>query len=221
MGNRKTWFVLASQGRTGSNLLSVALDLRQDIKVFEEILHPQCRMKLPNDDGRRRVLAAFFGCPATCDAVGCKIHVTQPAKTHAHWENGWRVIEDHEDIKVISMARRDTLAQLASMKIASMTGRWADQSDLKERPKVYIHPDELYYFNEYQRGMQQARLGAIDPQRIYSVHYEDLIDNWQIVTSEILQFLGLPVEPALSQPLKKQENRPLEEIIINYSDFIK
>lgn len=216
---KKIWFILVTQGRTGSCLLSTSLQQRHDVYMHEEILHPFCHTKLPFEDGRRRVLAAYNNCPATCDAIGCKIHVTQPSKKYPHWENGWRVIEDHEDIKVISMSRRDTLAQLASMKIATMTGKWVDQSTIKERPTVYIHPNELYYFNEYQRGMQQARLGAIDPKRIYSVHYEDLISNWTNITKQILEFLGLPTEPELNQILKKQELRPLSEIIENYSDF--
>lgn len=219
MSNQK-WFAIVSQGRTGSNLLSRALDDRPDIQVFEEILHPNCVMKLPHEDGRRRIISAFMRGNPGVDAVGMKLHVTQPAHWMPHWESAWRVIEDHDDIKLIVLGRRNTLAQLASFKVAMSTGLWGDQSKLPERPKFRVDPEELRWFAECQRGMLQARIGGIKPERMYHCHYEDLTGNWKEITTEILQFLGMPPDPWLQMPIKKQEHRPLEEIIENYSELV-
>lgn len=132
--SQQKWFVIVSQGRTGSSLLSQALDNRHDIQVFEEILHPNCTMKLPHEDGRRRILAAFQRANPGVDAVGMKLHATQPASDMPHWESAWRVLQDHLDIKLIVLSRQDSLSQLASYKIARQTGLWGDQSKLSSGP---------------------------------------------------------------------------------------
>lgn len=220
MMSQQKWFAIVSQGRTGSNLLSRALDDRPDIQVLEEILHPNCDMKLPHEDGRRRILAAFQKADHDVDAVGMKLHVTQPATWMPHWESAWRVIEQHEDIKLIVLSRRNALAQLASFKIAMQTGLWGDQSRLSSRPTFRVDPEELRWFAEYQRSMLQARIAGIDPARMYHVHYEDMTSEWTKITIEILQFLGMPVDPWLQMPIKKQENRNLKEVIENYSEIV-
>lgn len=220
MSNQQKWFAIISQGRTGSNLLSRALDNRHDIQVLEEILHPNCKMKLPHEDGRRRILEAFYHANDNMEAVGMKLHVTQPSLLMPQWESAWRVIEDHDDIKLIVLGRRSVVEQLASFKVAMQTGLWGDQSALgSDRPKFRIDPEELRWFAECQRGMLQARIGSIAPARMYHVHYESLVNDWPSITLEILQFLDLPVSPALQMPIRKQEHRPLEEIILNWDEI--
>lgn len=211
------WFAVVSQGRSGSTLLCNALGLRPDVFMWDEILHPMTKSKLPHEDGRRRVLAAYHR--ANADAVGVHLHVTQPSLELPQWESGWRVLEETPDLKVIVLSRLDALAQLASYKIAKASGLWADQSALAERPTVHVDRDELAWFTAVQRQLLNARIAAIGGSRRYEIHYEDLIANWPDRSREIITFLGLPAFPALTMPLKKQETRPLWEVVSNYHEL--
>ncbi len=215
-----TWFAVVSQGRSGSTMLCKSLSARPDVFMWDEILHPHTTSRLPSDDGFRRIAHAYQSVENVVDAVGVHLHVTQPSLMFPHWESAWRFIEIVDHLKVIVLSRRNSLEQLASYKIAEMTGLWANQKPIENsRPTVRIDRAELRWFEYAQRAMLQCRISSVPKSRRYEIHYEDMCENWSSRISEIAQFIGVSASVVTPMFMSKQERRPVSEIVENYSDF--
>ncbi|MCL6554259.1 MAG: hypothetical protein K6W08_14245, partial [Firmicutes bacterium] len=137
---RPTRFVVLSQPRTGSSLLCGSIRWHPQILMHGELLNPYYGEELPREGAARFRAAMSF---TTHDAVGCKLHACQPNPDCAEWEAAWDELFADPTIKVVHLTRLDTLAQLASWKIADRLDRWGDQADVVERPVIRIDPAEL------------------------------------------------------------------------------
>ncbi|GIX04635.1 MAG: hypothetical protein KatS3mg114_0504 [Planctomycetaceae bacterium] len=215
---RPTRFVVLSQPRTGSSLLCGSIRWHPQILMHGELLNPHYRHDLPSDDGARRFRAAMA--VATHDAVGCKLHACQPDPGSELWESAWDELFADPTIKVVHLARQDTLAQLASWKIAAQLDRWGDQTDVRERPVIRIDPAELAWFRRWNALAYQVRLARLKRHPLLPVTYEALRDRWVETVERVLQFLGVEPSP-LDRCATQNEKRPLHEVISNYHDLVK
>ena len=135
-------FVVLSQPRTGSSLLNASLRQHPEIKMHGEILNHRYPHRLPQD-GYQRLLSALSN--STHPAVGCNLHAFQPDRVWdgwRRWESAWNALADDSSIKVIHLQRIDTLAQMASWKIAQLLSRWGQQDDIIDRPTIAIAGSE-------------------------------------------------------------------------------
>lgn len=132
-------FVILSAARTGSNMLTSALNSSPDIICFREVFHPfeeRVDYHVPGYDETRvedrelrdRDVEAFLKTRIFCDypesvrAVGCKT-------PHAHFwlREGlleWLVVQ--RDIRVLHLTRQNLLRMLVSLKIAEETAVWVE-----------------------------------------------------------------------------------------------
>lgn len=125
-------FVVLCQPRTGSSLLNSSLRQHPEIEMHGEILNHRYPHRLPQD-GYQRLRSALN--TTTHLAVGCNLHAFQPDRVWdgwRRWESAWQALADDRSIKVIHLQRQDTLAQMASWKIAHLLSRWGQQSDIVE-----------------------------------------------------------------------------------------
>jgi LPS sulfotransferase NodH len=209
-------FVVVSQPRTGSSLLCGSIRWHPQILMHGELLNRYYGEVLPRE-GAARFRAAMS--VATHDAVGCKLHACQPYPECAQWEAAWDELFADPTIKVVHLTRQDTLAQLASWKVADLLSRWGDQTDVTERPVIRIDPGELAWFRRWNTTVYQVRLRRLERHTILPVTYEALRDHWQATIDEVLRFIGvepMPLDPCAT----RNETRPLDQVIVNYHELV-
>jgi LPS sulfotransferase NodH len=215
---RPTRFVVLSQPRTGSSLLCGSIRWHPQILMQGEILnHRYERPDLPAHSGADRLRVALS--VATHAAVGCKLHACQPDPGSEHWESAWDELFADPTIKVVHLARQDTLAQLASWKIAEQLNRWGDQLDVRERPVIRIDPAELIWFRRWNATADRVRMSRLQRHPLLAVNYESLRDRWESTVEMVLRFIGvepIPLDPCAT----RNETRPLDQVIVNYAELV-
>ena len=213
-----TRFVVLCQPRTGSSLLNASLRQHPEIEMHGEILNHRYPHRLPQD-GYKRLVSALS--TSTHPAVGCNLHAFQPDRVWdgwRRWESAWNALADDHSIKVIHLQRIDTLAQMASWKIAQLLSRWGRQDDIIDRPTIAISPDEYRWFRDWNRSVMEWRLSHLQGRSILPVTYESLCNEWEPALARIQDFIGVRCLP-LRQVTTRNERRPLSEVIENYDDL--
>ena len=211
-------FVVLCQPRTGSTLLNAAIRQHPDIEMHGEILNHRYPHRLPQD-GYQRLRAALS--ISTHPAVGCNLHAFQPDRVWdgwRRWESVWQALADDRSIKVVHLQRRDTLAQMASWKIAHLLNRWGRQDDIIDRPTVEISPDEYRWFRDWNRSVMEWRLSHLREHQILPITYESMCSDWEPTLAKIQAFIGVRCLP-LEKVTIRNESRPLNEIIENYDEL--
>jgi hypothetical protein len=213
-----TRFVVLCQPRTGSSLLNAALRQHPDIEMHGEIINHRYPHRLPHD-GFQRLRSALS--TTTRPAVGCNLHAFQPDRVWdgwRRWESAWQALADDRSIKVIQLQRLDTLAQMASWKIAHLLNRWGQQNDIVERPTIEISPDEYRWFRDWNRSVMEWRLSHLREHQILPVTYESLCSDWEPTLPRIQAFVDVRAL-SLPQITTRNERRPLCEVIENYDEL--
>lgn len=211
-------FVVLCQPRTGSSLLNASLRQHPEIEMHGEILNHRYPHRMPQD-GYQRLRSALS--TRTHPAVGCNLHAFQPDRVWdgwRRWESAWNALADDSSIKVIHLQRIDTLAQMASWKIAQLLSRWGRQDDIIDRPTIAISPDEYRWFRDWNRSVMEWRLSHLQGRSILPVTYESLCNEWEPALARIQDFIGVRYLP-LRQVTTRNERRPLSEVIENYDDL--
>ena len=211
-------FVVLCQPRTGSSLLNSSLRQHPEIEMHGEVLNHRYPHRMPQD-GYQRLRSALT--TTTHPAVGCNLHAFQPDRVWdgwRRWETAWQALADDHSIKVIHLQRHDTLAQMASWKIAHLLSRWGQQTDIVDRPKIEISPDEYRWFRDWNRSVMEWRLSHLREHQVLPVTYESLCSDWEPTLARIQAYVGVRCIP-LRQVTTRNERRPLYEVIENYRDL--
>ena len=113
----------------------------------------------------------------------------------------------------ILLKRRNILEHLCSLLIATKTGRWRDA---KSKEKIELNMAQLNFFIDRQNKAYKdfENLGA----RYKTVFYEDLCENFSQTIKSVQDYLGLEYFDVFPARLKKQETRPVGDIISNYEE---
>jgi hypothetical protein len=147
-----TPFVVIAHGRSGSTMLSLALDAHPNVAMFLELFHrdPMNRQRFFRADGRRwsatrqqtivrrnaRVYqesedpatflaeSVFYrGHPKHIRAIGFKL-LHNFSVIGAAEEGLWRYIESNRALRVILLRRQDLASAFVSHEIARRSGKW-------------------------------------------------------------------------------------------------
>lgn len=223
-------FVIVADLRTGSTLLASSLDRHPKIRCFGELFHseefPDNRIEGFDRAGATAgaILERALQTPGV-QACGFKAMVFLPMASATQWSDAWSRIRELPGLRVIYLTRRDRLAQYASLLVVQQTGVFHpyDNDSVyrpENRPVITIDPAAFRaWVRERDAQMRQRRdvLGGIPS---YDLEYEALTDEWESATTQIQRFLQVDVEP-LEQQKKKQERRPLAEVIGNYDEIAR
>lgn len=118
--------------------------------------------------------------------------------------------------KCIFLVRSNMLKRFCSIKLASTVSRWeADQEsfELKKNITFKLHLDEyVNYALTYRNIVKRVRSSL---SAYLSLDYEDIINK----TSDIFSYLDVPCIDA-SPTTRQTEQRPMNEVILNYDDVI-
>jgi LPS sulfotransferase NodH len=221
-------FAIAADLRTGSTLLATSLDGHPQIRCYGELFHSK---DLP--DNR---IEGFDRLDASAEAIleqamqargvaacGFKAMIFLPLPSATSWADAWKRMRELPGLRVIWLTRRDRLAQYASAEVVRQTGVFHPYDNdrvyrLEHRPVIRIDPDEFRSWVRERDAQLRRRREVLHGVPALDLDYETLTGDWERSTTCIQRFLGVDVE-RLEQQKKKQERRPLTDVISNYAEL--
>lgn len=223
-------FIIVADVRTGSTLLASSLDRHPQIRCYGELFHSE---DLPDNSvegldrsraAAKTILARALRGPSGV-VHGFKAMAFLPLPEVKRWRDAWERFREVPGLRVLWLSRRDRLAQYASLEMARHTGLFHpdDGDELyrpANRPTITIDPADFRAWVEQRDVLVRLRREALDALPALEVTYETLIADWVVSTSRIQEFLGVDVQP-MAQVKRKQERRPLAEVIVNYDELVR
>lgn len=221
-------FAIVADIRTGSTLLASSLDEHPQIRCYGELFHPEDLQdnRIEGFDRPAASAAAILERAQRVPGVrawGFKAMTFLPLPTARRWPDAWRRVRELPELRVIYLTRRDRLAQYASLEVVRHTGLFhPDDNDHvygpENRPVITIDPDELRAWMRERDAQMRCRREMLRGVPSLDLEYEMLTEEWERCTTCVQRFLGVDVQP-LEQRKKKQEQRPLNEVITNYEEL--
>jgi LPS sulfotransferase NodH len=146
-----------------------------------------------------------------------------PPPSHPRWADAWPCLIQRRDQHVVYLTRRDRLAQYASMLVAEHTGVYHpyDNDPLyrpENRPKITIDPQQFLDWTRQRDDLFAERRRQLAGKPSLDLDYETLTGQWARAIARVQDFLGVDQLP-LEQGKRKQETRPLSEVVSNYDEL--
>lgn len=223
-----TPFLLVADLRTGSTLLATALNQHPQIRCRGELFHPEDLADNQFPGVTRQALSSreLIARALNSDdvhAVGFRAIISHPnVSEQPQWADAWDIFRTWAALRVIFLRRRDPLAQYASICIAQKTGYFHPEPQNsvlvpENRPKLHIDLEVLQQWIQERERLCALRRAQLEGKLSLEVKYEALTNDWSEQMQRIQNFLQ--VEPRPLAPVKrKQEQRPLSEVILNYEE---
>jgi LPS sulfotransferase NodH len=219
--------VLLTHHRSGSTLLTMALQEHPNILMHGEILSPEPDLNGPefmafeadgDDYLRHRIFGRAY--PDDVEVVGLKVHYTH-ARQSRRARRAWSYLVSERDIAVVHLWRENMLQAYVSLQIASRTDEWVRRVGASpsntEILRFEVDPNECEnYFSMltvYRQWVQRAFRSHATMELEYD---RDLRDDasYARTLERIAQFVDLsPVE--IAKPLEKQARYSPAEHILN------
>ena len=226
-----TKFLLYSHARSGSSLFIRLLSTHSNIETFGE-LFVKGRIGFLNkasiENDKRLIylrnkypsnfLAKYIytGYRDHIKAVGFKLFPDQIDDLGR--PEFWDWVEKQRDIKIIHLHRSNLLATYCSLMMARKTGTFGI-TDASDRAKITLHIDVKHCEKEFKKRVKHHQFGR----KLFKHHdqlhidYSDLDTDLAATMQNVQQFLGLPLQDLTTSKVK-QEVRPLNQVIENYSE---
>lgn len=214
-----TRFVIVTRSRTGSNLLCSTLNSSVHIVSFGEEFR-----QLGMEDFRNKLDFVFGKQPFFVQSVGFKLFYYHPIDREC--PELWDKLAGDKHLRIIHLTRSNLLNVAVSRKLAEKTDRWmqandSKRSDFKTRtidPLIHFEIDELEEVFHSTKSFESEARDRFKDHAVLEVTYEDLADDPVRICNSIATFVG-------SRPhkwhirLSKQQNRPLQDIIVNFHEL--
>jgi len=189
--------------------------------VFRVLLHKNIRLiralflDLPVQAFLSSLL--FGSYPSAIKSVGFKYHLYHGTRLPELKE----YLNQHKEIKIIHLIRKNYLHMLVSEKLAQASKQWK----LKDRVADKAHDIRFILkkaecanpFFQYKEQEKEAKT-LFAGHDILILYYEDLVHNQEWTLDRVQEFLGVEKQHLFS-PLKKQRTRRLSEVIENYESL--
>lgn len=210
---RKSNFVVVAHARSGSHMITSMLNTHPDIHCNGE------KFNKANQELCDRIYVkymSFENNPFTI--AGFKL--SYPLRV-SRKNDIWEKIRGNKQVKVIHWYRANLLRAYVSSVIASKTKKWMGLGEQPQLTEKQVTIDTNLCVRWINKMVRIHALVQFDfhHHSVFSVSYENFLsdDNKE---KEMLDFLGVEKDGIqLSTPLVKQNPEPLDQIIINYSDF--
>lgn len=209
-----TRFAVVGHARTGSNLLLDVFRSSPEVEMLHEIFSADNRVI--GQEFNENITRLYAGYPRCVRAVGCKIfynHLTNQE---------WSEFEQRREFKIIHLMRRNRLRTLVSLAIAFKTDVWLQTNFLKkvplEKKRVYLDPESLFtQIMQIESWEAQAR-SRFAHRDVLEIYYEDLVENFDAVAAEAIDFVGAKRWNPNRIGYRKQNPEPLEQLISNFPE---
>lgn len=237
MCSPRTTLVIFSRGRTGSNLLISLLASHPKVFQHGEIFgeHLLQHEVFRNAINKMGSVAYFEHCTRRLLAeqvVGLKFLYYQLEPEYAQrWNvpdlpSVLPVLERSKELRIVHLKRRNLLETLVSWKIAAQTHRYRQYNQDRSSGAGKAHSNitvNLSYEecrHEFEQTEQWQRYydAAFANHPFVEMYYEDLVADKHHEMARVLDLLSLE-KYELRSPLRKQNTRPLEDIVENFAEL--
>lgn len=210
-GNDYTRFAIICTSRTGSTWLHTLLNSHPKIQSHGQIINRYHKQGLVPEFEEM----VFHPYPKPIEAVGLKIFYGDESIQYNKYLDD---AVNNKEIKIIHITRKDTLAQLASVKLSETTWQWSKSRSSSPSEKIVLDPSDYQEFVR-ERLVAIAQISKkFEGHQSLDITYEDLRDNFEYTTQKIQVFLGVTPRKLFSA-LRKQSSGNLEARIKNWGDF--
>ncbi len=240
-------FVIFNFPRTGSNFLCSMLNQHPEILCHHELFNPERIYYAKNfqelfDLGETFTRADLIRGKAGLATIPERDwfpekFMVQIWKTHffakavgfnlfpTHIPNAASSLVRDSEIKKILLIRKNTLKTYVSLLLARNTATWdlyASTNQQSSDKKIVVNVKRfLRWRSQYEQYFQNLEQKCTTQKQSYlRVYYEDLSGHQgETVKSELLQFIGVSVQPEYLKPTsKKQNSRELKDLIANFDE---
>jgi LPS sulfotransferase NodH len=242
-------FILLGHPRSGSTLVTVALQSHPDIRMFGELFHPEFQNRLiayqwgiqrrpsgqmfpertkawcytEHQEGDRFLEELVFGdsSPDCPPAIGFKFFYDHAQDARAR--SAWSYLCRHEEVRIVHLVRENLLDCLLSTRTAERTAVWEVEIDdpVPAEPSPFaISPAECdAYFDWMIKLRRQAEAQLFGNRQILQLTYEQNIRTDFGNAMRRIQEFLGVTPTSLSPRLQKQSRSPAQARIENYSEL--
>lgn len=225
-----TRFLIVASARTGSTMLTRALDDHSQIETYGEIVRRADRF--PGhfvEFGRSNELYAsdpvafletrvFHKYPPAIRAVGFKVLYAHAPVDTAWGQAVWTYLEGQPALKIIHLQRRNLLKVEVSRQKAARTKEWISYSAERQNQAVVLDYDQMVERFQQMEAWHAQTVERFAGHEMLDVFYEDLSGQYEDEIATVQRFLGVDYEP-VRPPTTKRPRQPLAEQIANYAEI--
>jgi len=227
-------FFILGRSRTGSNLLRSLLNAHTRVEAYGEIFRNTESMdwdhlgyfqtermhKLVLEDPVRFLDRRVYGhYPKQTRAVGFKMFYYHARD--GEWQAVWPHLQQHREIRVVHMKRRNILETHLSRQRAEATDSWVNTDGKREEaPTIALDYQECLADFERTRNMEERYDALFSDHPKLLMDYEELAGDYSGSMRRVFEFLDLDQEP-VRPTIYKQSHRPISATITNYAELKK
>lgn len=152
--------------------------------------------------------------------------VGHPPKLVSAKSDLWAYLKERSDIAIIHIRRENLLRRIISTAIAQQTGNWGIGAtggvggSHKPLPQFELDFSNCLQDFEAIRRMEDEADEFFADHRKLVLSYERLVEDTELTTNTIQDFLHLQIQP-LATKTRKQVRSSLSEIVVNYGELKK
>lgn len=218
-------FIVLSQPRSGTHLLRSYLNCHPSIRCLDEIFslfHSEDLVQdIPSYVSGRKVLHALSK-KLSASTWGFIVHDHQSPENSRNCWSHESILTLEQKPKLIWLHRKNEMARIASLLIASKTNIWRTRRVGKATKDFCLTPDPKEICDTLSNARQKRKY----LRRIFSdfeqieITYEDLCENSQTTMNRVFGFLGYDPTP-ITTPLAKQRRYRIPRVFSNYNQIVE
>ncbi len=222
-------FIILSSPRSGTHMLKTSLDMHPNVICSDEMFNPDYykeRYSYTGETPASDILKKYIFSPqnSSTKAVGFCIQRTDAG--FGGWSNLWNLLQNIQDLYVISLTRDNGLRRYLSFKVMQqrILQRKSVQNYKNRKQDKFlfspleIPPEELLKDFKKQKKKIAEFEQRFSHQPTLKISYEQLCDNYSESVETVQKFLGVDTIP-LQPQTTKIESRLLSDSIKNYGEL--
>jgi len=221
-------FVILASSRTGSTLVTRALNKHDKVVTYGEIMRqydrPPAAIKQGNskrmyqtDPARFLEKRIYRKYPKEINAVGFKIFYYHASRDTEWGQAIWSCLAKQERLRVIHLRRRNLLAAQLSAQKAAMTREWTNYSGASMGAVTLDYEETRERFEALDALASECE-EILAGHQFLDLFYEDVAEDFSAEMNRVQTFLDLPPRE-LAPTTKKRPSQPLAQQIANYHDL--
>lgn len=216
--------VLVSSGRKGTFLVLTALERHPQIFCHEQLFgadHANRHSYVRGLSGYDAAFKIFSRDRLHLSATQRIVFPVAPTEQDPPGKDIWRYVDEHPDVGLVHLRRRNLLKGYVSMLVAKTTGLWANRY-----PSETLEPPVPVSIAAAERYLRWDLKESVECQKRYShrthltICYEDLTADLTYHYNLIQAFLGVEQRPLWPRTCK-QASRSLSTAISNYQELVE
>ncbi len=209
-------FLLLTCPRSGTHMLKSSLEANPHVVCLTEMFNPDyIKREYDYDDTMpaKQVLDKYIYCDYKPDvkAVGFCHH--RIGAKFGNWPRLLDILRDMEDIHILSLSRENLLRRYLSVQLQQIK----DLNKANLEPMTFDYNEVLADFERQRRVINQFN-HRFRNHKIFQVTYEQLCSDYENVTTQMQEFLGVPINP-VKPGTGRRNNPPISDFVTNYSEL--